>query len=711
MEVLDLHGNQIQTVHGVSTLSELKVLNLAGNQLKTIGSKDFHGLSSLQELNLRRNHLRKLMGFSETPNLQKLFLSNNEVQALEDMNSIAKAVNIKELSIDNNPVFLGGDCISFLVSYLPNLTSLNSMQVTDIVRKGAMAWRRNKESTNSAFMELSSDVTLTGRREEVISNARTNWELIRCQTKCLTVTLNSTIAKVKRLEPDVDFILTSLLKPENKTTQCKPKNVSATKVPTLNNKKVYNRTTSQDTDTSQNTSSSNGGSTELFRLPPILVPIINKMEQKQDNGLLKDGKLSDSLSSIGPNIDSSVSSLNSIHTDSNSSESESIDGECSVGQPEECNATEMLADELNTTENQASQECSVENVKITNSENNSDSGSSLSINAATSNITTISLNSDSSIKSSLKSLRNVKSAANFQSVQAKVNSRASTAKVKKTSPISLGCREREQGGDYLIEICGRHLNIYGHGAVRFVDKLWNQNKANDVTTVNFNYTSFNSLATILNKIKIRFPNAEHFTFKETNIQYLGQLNALAELQGISSLCVEEEGNPITLKKWKNYAIYRLSHWGLKTINGQEVTEDDITQANRDYQSLSDLVLWSLPESLLQPLLTRLHIDLNRTVSEITARQWLSRADPALRSVVCKEALQWKKVLSPQEDTVLRQKAKQFCGTLIDETCYSIRKLRLLEREWPTILQEIVQNTLLDYSQLDIYMKEKINELL
>ncbi|KRT80757.1 hypothetical protein AMK59_5313 [Oryctes borbonicus] len=361
------------------------------------------------------------------------------------MSCIAKAVNIKELSIDNNPVFLGSDCISFLVSYLPNLTSLNSMQVTDMVRKAAMAWRRNKESTNSTFMELSSDVTLTGRREEVISNARTNWELIRCQTKCLTVTLNSTIAKVKKLEPDVDFILTSLLKPESKATSSKPKNGCTTKVPTLSNKKAYNRTTSQDTDTSQNTSSSNGGNTELFRLPPILVPIINKMEQKEDNSLLRDGKLSDSLSSIGPNIDSSVSSLNSIHTDSSSSESESTDDDCNVSQREECRPNEKLEEEIRIADNQTCQECSVENIKIASSENNSDSGSSLSTNTATSNITSLSLNSESSLKSSQKSLRSVKSATNFQNVQAKINSRASTAKAKKTSPVSSGCREREQG--------------------------------------------------------------------------------------------------------------------------------------------------------------------------------------------------------------------------------------------------------------------------
>lgn len=268
---------------------------------------------------------------------------------VEDMSSIAKAVNIKELSIDNNPVFLGCDCVSFLVSYLPNLVSLNSMQVTDMVRKAAMAWRRNKEYTNTTFMELSSDISQTGRREEVISNARTNWELIRCQTKCLTVTLNSTIAKVKKLEPDVDFILTSLLKPEHRATASKPKNACLSKVPTMNNKKSFNRTTSQDTDTSQNTSS-NGGSAELFRLPPILVPIINKMEQKQDVSSLKDAKFSDSLSSIGPNIDSSVSSLNSIHTESSSSEAESTEDEFS--KLEDIEIHEKLHDEISSVENQ-----------------------------------------------------------------------------------------------------------------------------------------------------------------------------------------------------------------------------------------------------------------------------------------------------------------------------------------------------------------------
>lgn len=80
IEVLDLHGNQILQVGGLGGLSGLKVLNLAGNQIRNVGVVDLHGLKSLEELNLRRNRIRKLLAFGETPSLQKLFLSNNELQ-------------------------------------------------------------------------------------------------------------------------------------------------------------------------------------------------------------------------------------------------------------------------------------------------------------------------------------------------------------------------------------------------------------------------------------------------------------------------------------------------------------------------------------------------------------------------------------------------------------------------------------------------------
>lgn len=70
-----------------------------------------------------------------------------------------------------------------------------------------------------------------------------------------------------------------------------------------------------------------------------------------------------------------------------------------------------------------------------------------------------------------------------------------------------------------------------------------------------------------------------------------------------------------------------------------MTEDEVTKANEEYQSLSDLVAWSLPDALLQPLLQRLQVE-NPPANNLSAKQWLFNADPALKSVVSKEALQW-----------------------------------------------------------------------
>lgn len=59
---------------------------------------------------------------------------------------------------------------------------------------------------------------------------------------------------------------------------------------------------------------------------------------------------------------------------------------------------------------------------------------------------------------------------------------------------------------------------------------------------------------------------------------------------------------------------------------------------------------------------------------------------------------------------MRQKAKQHISGLLEEMTNAMNKLRILDHDWPQIMHEFVQNTLLDYSQLDMYMKQKIQEL-
>lgn len=70
-----------------------------------------------------------------------------------------------------------------------------------------------------------------------------------------------------------------------------------------------------------------------------------------------------------------------------------------------------------------------------------------------------------------------------------------------------------------------------------------------------------------------------------------------------------------------------------------MTDEEIKSANRTYGGLSDIVLRALPDAPLQPLLSRLGRSGN---SSISAKAWLRAADPALRDVIAKEALQYKK---------------------------------------------------------------------
>lgn len=69
--------------------------------------------------------------------------------------------------------------------------------------------------------------------------------------------------------------------------------------------------------------------------------------------------------------------------------------------------------------------------------------------------------------------------------------------------------------------------------------------------------------------------------RATGLQWLGQLHALAELRGLTGLSVMPEGNPIHTKIWREYAVYRLAHWGLKEINDEPV---NIAYFTRSFQN-------------------------------------------------------------------------------------------------------------------------------
>lgn len=123
-----------------------------------------------------------------------------------------------------------------------------------------------------------------------------------------------------------------------------------------------------------------------------------------------------------------------------------------------------------------------------------------------------------------------------------------------------------------MQISGRYLIVTGRNSAKYIDKAWSVERAKDVTTVRFSCVSFNTLAPVFNRIKVRFPNAEHLVFSECDFNHIGQLNSLADVQGITSIEIQPERNAIITKKWRSYAIFRLHHWGLQVINNIQVRE-------------------------------------------------------------------------------------------------------------------------------------------
>ena len=102
-----------------------------------------------------------------------------------------------------------------------------------------------------------------------------------------------------------------------------------------------------------------------------------------------------------------------------------------------------------------------------------------------------------------------------------------------------------QGRDFLIELDGDLVNVFGIQALKFLDRPWNKQRSLKATCIQFNFVSFDDLVPYLGRLKQTFPNLINFEFLETDIRTMSQLNALALLQGLTSIVIGKEGNPIT----------------------------------------------------------------------------------------------------------------------------------------------------------------------
>jgi len=104
---LYLDGNQISSVESsdFSGLTSLDLLSLQENQLSSIESGDFGGLTNLERLLLRDNQISSIESgdFSGLTNLEHLSLSRNQISSIES-GSFNGLANLNTLGLSNNQI-------------------------------------------------------------------------------------------------------------------------------------------------------------------------------------------------------------------------------------------------------------------------------------------------------------------------------------------------------------------------------------------------------------------------------------------------------------------------------------------------------------------------------------------------------------------------------------------------------------------------------
>ncbi|CAJ1048757.1 leucine-rich repeat-containing protein 49 isoform X1 [Xyrichtys novacula] len=156
---------------------------------------------------------------------------------------------------------------------------------------------------------------------------------------------------------------------------------------------------------------------------------------------------------------------------------------------------------------------------------------------------------------------------------------------------------------HLAELDGDTLRLFGLGALEALERGWGVQTAGAVTVITFRYINFDAIVPTLPRIRVKFPNLSHLIFLETNINRLPQLAALAQVRRLDQLTIHPEGNPVvSLALWRSFTIYRLHHFNLQRINGQEVTMNDVIAAERVFGTLGHIAATETPRCRLLVLL-------------------------------------------------------------------------------------------------------------
>ncbi|XP_062326280.1 leucine-rich repeat-containing protein 9 [Osmerus eperlanus] len=130
LKALFLQGNEISQVEGLEGLFRLRELVLDRNRIKVLGENSFYGQGVLLELHLAENRIRDLNYLQPLTELRRLFLGNNKLQDISELERLEVLPSIIELSVIGNPVARRALHRPAVVLRLSRLQVLDGLAVT-----------------------------------------------------------------------------------------------------------------------------------------------------------------------------------------------------------------------------------------------------------------------------------------------------------------------------------------------------------------------------------------------------------------------------------------------------------------------------------------------------------------------------------------------------------------------------------------------------
>eukprot|EP00762_Andalucia_godoyi_P003165 ANDGO_01094.mRNA.1 Dynein regulatory complex subunit 3 len=132
---IDVSHNHLDYISGLEALSNLQEIDLSSNRIKNM-----IGLSrnlKLRILKLGHNFIETIEGIEHLTNLESLDLENNSIQKAEDIRSLSVLTKLKILRLCDNPVSIPSAYKVTVLHLLPNLVRLDGVNAPSYLRTAA----------------------------------------------------------------------------------------------------------------------------------------------------------------------------------------------------------------------------------------------------------------------------------------------------------------------------------------------------------------------------------------------------------------------------------------------------------------------------------------------------------------------------------------------------------------------------------------------